>query len=97
MGGLESWGALVHSLGMRSSAMVVTQSLPGGCWDSYCPLGKALGEILEKLTTFPKSCSQAEPEEYAGAGSGEIRNVPAKIFGQGVQRRGRGELRVVLG
>lgn len=46
MDGLESWGAVVHSLGVRSSAMVVTQSLPGGCWGRYCPLGKALGQIL---------------------------------------------------
>lgn len=74
--------------------MVVTQSLLGGCWDSHCPLGKALGQIWEKPTTSPKSFSQAEPEEHVEAGSGEIRNVPAKIFGQGVQRRGRGGLRV---
>lgn len=73
--------------------MVVTQSLPGGCWDSCCPLGKALGKILAELPSFHKSCSQAEPEEHAGAGGGKIRNVPAKIFGQDAQRRGRGELR----
>lgn len=101
MGGLGSWGVLVHSQGVRSSAMVVTQSFLDGYWVSYWPLRKALGQILGKLTGSLQSCSQDEPEEHAGAGSGEIRNVPAKIFGQGIQRRGRGEMRacrpVVLG
>lgn len=68
--------------------MVVPQSLLGGCWDNYCPLGKALGQILEKLTSSPKSCSQAEPEEHAGAGSGEFRNMSVKNLWPGEGQMG---------